>query len=317
MTDVTNDEVLNTLFANMPDDERAVMCSVSGDPSTVERWPGSPWRYGTRCGLNAERNNYVAISSFTKSPETGQYRRRKDQFAAVYAVMIDDIGTKLDVSRLPAGLVPTIIVETSPKNYQATFKLTTPLRDMHRADELMRSIVQRMTPDGIDPGMLGVTRVMRLPGGINGKPKYMRDGELWRCRVYRWFPDMTTSVEELLQAFGTDLADKKRFIEPSDAVTFERKRSFALVLKGLEMLGRVKRKGRWIDVVCPWVGEHTDRSETGSAVAYPEGANGYLGGYRCHHGHCAGRSWSELEGWVQDAIIQQGRDTRGPFTGTP
>lgn len=311
--DPTNDEILHVLFGDMPDNERAILCSVAGDPSTVERWPGIPFRSGSRCPLLPDRNNYVTVSAFTMN-EQRQYRRRKDQFAGLYAIMIDDIGTKIEKSSLPDILRPTLIVETSPQNFQAVFRLSTPVRVLEHADALIRTLINVLAPGGIDPGMAGVTRVMRLPGGINGKPKYMRDGVIWRCQVRRWSPETSMTFEELSDAF--QLVKKvKHYVDPNDGVTLERKRGFQITLAGLTALGRVKRSGRWVDIKCPWVLEHTDRADTGAAVAYPELANGWMGGFRCHHGHCQNRGWGDLEDWVVESLIAEGRATRGPFKG--
>lgn len=318
LSTITNEDVLAELFRYMPPDQRAVLCSVAGDPSTVEgkAWGGIPWAKGTRCPLLPSRNNYVAISSFRANTE-GRWRRRKDQFAATHAIMVDDIGTKLDVKMLPAGLAPTMVVETSPGNYQVTYMLSEPLYDQGEAEEAVRQMIAQLTEGGVDPGMAGVTRVLRLPGGINGKPKYERDGKVWSCRLAYWRPDIRTRWVDLCRAFGV-VHKQKVYAEPDGPVTLERKRGFALVLEGLESLHRVKKKARgWVDIKCPWVLEHSDRADTGSAVAYPAQANGFFGGYRCHHGHCQHRNWADLEDWVATQIIINGRATRRPFEGAP
>lgn len=314
MEEPTNDEILGVLFSGMPEEDRCLMCSVAGDPSTVERWPGSPWRYGSRSHLNENRNNYVSVSAFGKD-DRGAWRRKKDQFKGMYAIMVDDIGTKIDVARLPTELRPTLLVETSPGNYQATFKLTEPITDIDLADSLVKRMVEVLAPGGVDPGMLGVTRVMRLPGGINGKPKYIRDGEIWRCRVARWKPDVTMSFEDLARAFSL-VKQARAYSEPLDAVAVDRKRSFELVLLAAKELGITKRAGRgWVDVLCPWFNEHTDKATTGSAIAFPAKPNGWFGGYRCHHGHCQNRNWNDLENWVVQKTIDRGFATRGHFKG--
>lgn len=313
MNEITNDEILSVIFEGMPSEERAVLCSVAGDPSTVERWPGQPWRMGQPCPLREDRNNYTTVSSFVKG-DGGGWRRRKDQFAGLYAIMVDDIGTKIEARSLPRELRPTLLVETSPGNYQAVIKLSEPIRDIDLATDLIARMIEVLAPGGVDPGMAGVTRVMRLPGGINGKPKYVRDGAIWRCQVARWKPDVTMSLEELVEVFAL-VRHTRVFYEPVDAVARERKRSFEIVAQALDALGRVKRKGKWIDIRCPWIGDHTDRSDTGSAVALPMGANGFMGGYRCHHGHCQDRGWADLEEWAYQQVMKQGNATRGPFTG--
>jgi hypothetical protein len=227
--------------------------------------------------------------------------------------MVDDIGTKIKPSAIPRSIVPTLLVETSPGNYQAMFRLANPVKDFVLADALIRGLTLSVSDGGPDPGMLGVTRVFRLPQGINGKKKYMRDGEPFTCRVAGWFPDAQVDAEELARAFRVVLT-LKSYVEPDTAVTAERKRGYQLVMQGLKLLGRVRGTGRgWVDVTCPWVGEHTDRAVTGSAVSLPAKDNGWFGGYRCHHGPCDGRGWGDLEDWVMESVAELGNNTRAPY----
>jgi hypothetical protein len=265
--------------------------------------------------LSPQANNYCAVAGFT-ADEKGRYRRRKDQFAGLYTLMIDDIGTKVDMSRVPPSVVPTMVLETSPGNYQAVFRLREPIRDFLLADALIRGLTQTITGGGPDPGMLGVTRVFRLPQGINGKLKYTRDGQPFQCRLAGWFPDASVDATELARAVRAVISVRS-YAEPDTAVSAERKRNFELVLEGLKRLGRVTGRGRgWVNVTCPWVDEHTDRATSGSAVAYPDKSNGWVGGYRCHHGHCDSRNWADLENWVFEQVVKHGNATRQPFRGT-
>lgn len=310
----SNADVLAVLFSAMPESERAVLCTVGGDPNTVERWPGIAWRLGSKCPLHPDANNYCAVGGFTAN-ERGEYRRRKDQFAGLYLVMVDDLGTKLDPRSMPANFPPTMVVETSPKNYQAVFKLREPVRDYADADALIRGLTRSLVGEGPDPGMLGVTRVFRLPEGINGKPKYQNNSEPWRCRLVHWSPDTVYTAQELAGAFHAVLTYKS-FVEPDTDVSIERKRGYSVVMDCLRVLGRIKGRQRaWTDVLCPWLDEHTDRGTTGTAITAPDKANGWYGGFKCHHGHCQGRAWGDLEVWVAEAMIEHGRQTRGPFTG--
>lgn len=313
---ITNDLVLQELFKGMPADERAILCSVHGDPAEADptAWAGRPWKYGEQCPLDKGRNNYVAISSFRE--DEGKFRRRKAQFGRTFAIMVDDIGTKVPMDALPRELVPSLVVETSPGNFQATFFLSQPVVIQDIVQEGLRQMIAKLAPDQKDPGMAGVTRVLRLPEGINGKPKYRRDGAAWRCRVWVWRPDIRTSWDEFRVAFG--LVDRlKVFVEPNDGVTAERKRGYAIVRAGLKQLGLIKHatSSGWMDITCPWINDHTGRANTGTAVAPPMKANGYMGGFKCHHGHCESKNWGDLEDWVAREVYRRGQRTRGPFYG--
>jgi hypothetical protein len=314
---VTNEMVLQELFKYMPEDERAIMCSVYGDPATAAAtaWGGTPWQLGQKSPLKHDSNNYVAISSFKASTNDSRYRRRKDQFGACHAIMVDDIGTKLQASSLPASIIPSLVIETSPGNYQATYFLAGPQENQSFAEDAIKQMISQLTGGGVDPGMAGVTRVLRLPQGINGKPKYKQDGHVWQCKVHVWRPDIRTSWVELERAFM--LVEKNRtFAEPDDAAARERMRGFMLVKQAMKHLRMIKREGGgWIDIHCPWVNEHTGRADTGSAVSPPGKANGFFGGYKCHHGHCESRNWGDLEDEVARRVFIQGKKTAGPFLG--
>jgi len=313
---ISNEIVLAELFKGLAPDERAVLCSVRGNPSEADpqAWAGIPWGGGS-CPLHHDRNNYVAISSFKE--EDGRFKRRKSQFSRTWAIMIDDLGTKLPLDLLnKLGIVPTLVVQTSPGNHQATYFLEQPIDNADRVTDAIRQIIVRLTGDGTDPGMAGVTRVLRLPDGVNGKPTSIVDGKPWRCQVMHWRPSMRTSWRELRDEFGL-IEHVKVFVEPNDGVTLERKRCYELIKYALKRLGRIKSTSMtgWMDIKCPWIDSHTARSNTGAAVAPPMQKNGYMGGFKCHHGHCETKNWGDLESWVTEQVIKEGQRRRGPFYG--
>ena len=313
---VTNDIVLAELFKGLGPDERAILCSLKGNPSEADpkAWIGVPWHNGVACPLHHDRNNYVAISSFHE--EEGRFKRRKAQFSRTWCIMIDDIGTKISLADIPRELQPTLVIETSPGNFQASFFLDEPRADVDHVTDAIRLIIEKLTGGGADPGMAGVTRVLRLPEGINGKPTSLVDGKPWRCRVWQWNPSIRTSWQDFTRTFH--LVERHRnYAEPTDGVTIERKRGYEIVKEALKLLKRVKNStgSGWMDITCPWIDGHTARANTGAAVAPPMKKNGYMGGFKCHHGHCETRNWGDLESWVADEVIRLGQRTRGPFYG--
>jgi hypothetical protein len=176
-----------------------------------------------------------------------------------------------------------------------------------------KRIIESLTAGGVDPGMAGVTRVLRLPEGINGKP---RDGGPWQCKVWVWRPESRTPWNDIRDAFH--ITERHRsYVEPDDGVTQERIRCFKIMRDAIKFLGLVKHAtgSGWMDITCPWIAHHTARSNTGTAVAPPMKANGWMGGFKCHHGHCEAKNWGDLESWVADTIIEQGERNRGPFYG--
>lgn len=312
--DVSNGTILKELFRGMPSEHRAILCSVSGDPSIAPgpAWRGISWYPNGPYRLLPTNNNYVAISAFSGDPVLKLWKRRKENFAGLYAIMVDDVGTKIphaDFVKRIEGLPPSMVVETSPGNLQVTYFLDNPLMDQEVAEDGVRQLIAVLTGNGLDPGMSGVTRVLRLPVGINGKAKYVssQTGQPWGCRLAYYRPDIRWTWQDIWRAFGL-VERHKYYVEPDDAVSRERRRGFGLVADGLRALRIVKREGRgWIEIRCPWVRDHSDRADTGAAVAYPAKVNGYMGGFKCHHGHCADRGWGDLENWVMDTVIAEGQ----------
>src|SRR5271163_4562764 len=114
---ITNERFLESLFVDAAPGTYTIVASFPGDPYKSGRsaWFGRPWMPGQRLPHGfAHGNAYLTVSSFIPDPETGECRRRKDQFHSQLAVMVDDVGTKVhrDKVLLPASAV----IETSPGN---------------------------------------------------------------------------------------------------------------------------------------------------------------------------------------------------------
>jgi hypothetical protein len=70
------------------------------------------------------------------------------------------------------------------------------------------------------------------------------------------------------------------------------------ILKALESRGLLKgpisgKEGVW-DITCPWLGEHTDRADSGAAYFQPGYGGRLAPGFKCHHGHCESRTVKDL-----------------------
>lgn len=293
---VGNDEFLRTLFAGLGCDTAPVVTSFAGNPARVPgtAWQSQCWR-GAENFLLAGANNYFSLASF-RPDEAGVYRRRKAQFVALHAVMLDDIGGKVPMERVT--LPPTWLLETSPGNHQAGYALAEPLTDGLAADRLMNAIVAA----GLcDPGANGPrARLARLPVAVNGKhaPPFV-------CRMVKWAPQRRYSVEELSAGLQLDAAPAERAKRPAargqqarpidgDPVWIPRPEENA-VLAALRERGLYKAPlgdGRH-DITCPWVPEHTGGVDGGTAYFEPDD-NWPIGGFKCLHGHCAERHVRDL-----------------------
>ena len=293
---VSNAEFLNTVFGALKDDTRPVVVSFPGNPVTVPKaaWFGCPWQDDDTT-LPADSNNYFSLARF-RPDDASRYRRRKAQFAALYAVMLDDLGGKVAMDRLT--LPPTWLLETSPGNHQAGFLLQEPLTDGLLADRLMNAIVAA----GLcDPGANGPrARLARLPVGINAK-----HAPPFECRLAAWAPELRYSVSELVAGLQLDIAPTERPKRQSsrvpqprpddgDPVWLPRPEENA-VLVSLRVRGLYKAPlgdGRH-DITCPWVAEHTGGSDGGTAYFEPDDT-WPIGGFKCLHGHCTERRIRDL-----------------------
>ncbi|GAB0058088.1 hypothetical protein SIID45300_02430 [Candidatus Magnetaquicoccaceae bacterium FCR-1] len=293
---VSNTQFLAALFGNTKSDHCPILVSFPGHPGEVPggAWMGHPWKENSP-ELPEANNNYFSLAVF-RPDEAGIYRRQKARFMALHAVMLDDIGSK--VPREHLTLPPSWLLETSKGNFQAGFILKEPITDGTAADRLMNAIV---TAGLCDPGANGPrARLARLPVAVNGKHE-----PPFPCRMETWNPDLRYAVKELadgLQLDMTTTASKRRARSPDnhdrhaerDPVWLPRPDENA-VLAGLRDRGLYKGPlgdGKH-DITCPWVEEHTDNLDGGTAYFEPDD-NWPIGGFKCLHGHCAHRHMHAL-----------------------
>lgn len=280
------------------------------DDAPAGIWRGQSWSGGDPLSIKGfgrgtydGQNTYAVISAFRPESD-GTMGRRKHLYEAGFAVMLDDLGTKVPMER---GLVlpPSYLVETSPGNFQSWLFLDEPIMERERHEALLDALVRSgLSIDGTDPGMRGVTRYGRMPFGVNTKRKHGG----FPVRLVEWRPERRYSVEEIVGAYNLALAPPRRRVlgpPPSDAALDAATREFSILLRILDRLGLYKREKRdgWHEITCPWADEHSDGRDDGAALSAPTDANGWRGGYRCHHGHCERRGIAEVRAEVQERLL--------------
>lgn len=303
LKNISNPVFLMCGFRGLREDEQFWVTGIPGDPLNAAHWQWAG--YGAPPGIpsiiHPGNNNYVAVSSF-KAGDDGVVRRRKANFSRMHMVMVDDVGTKVEFSRL--ALAPSARVETSPGNFQDWYFLNPPEPDAERADRLIKGMIESgLTADASDPGMRGVTRYGRLPVGVNGKAKYVSQlGHAFAQVVHTWQPQVRYSLDEIADAYRVDMSQLPRKARSQRAI--HRRRSLAMKAshETLRLIERVGIYSEPIDgmegghrILCPWVHEHTDDDPTGTAYFEPNEHNNWRGGFKCHHGHCQGRNIADLE----------------------
>lgn len=287
----TNAVFLEAIFLEAPAGSQPIVAVKPNDPQEGG-WIAKP--ASAIHGLtSASHNTYFNCSSVLPG-EDGVLTARKDSAAAYHALVLDDVGTKVDRSLL-GTIMPTWELETSPGNYQIGFKLSPPLRDPQEVDLLQ----QKVAAAGLtDTGALGMVRWARLPNGINGKPKYMKDGKPFTCRLSVWNPGAAFTAGELIGMLAPQVSIEK--IAPVTAKVTSRKSDASNLVSDLyqpraaenPVIGAFKVRGLYKheiapgkhEVTCPWLEEHTDQLDTGAAYFEPDDSHPG-GGFCCQHSH--------------------------------
>jgi len=291
---ITNAEFVANIFARLPDGAFAAVCSKPGDPSSggwvAKRAENAFER------LSIENNNYLSCSSFYPGDD-GSFKARKDRFAACHFLMLDDLGTKIPFDRL-AGFELSWLIETSPDNFQGGIILADPLTEGAMAIRLLTAMIET----GLcDPGATGpLSRWARLPVAINGKPKYAdATGAPFRCRLIQWQPENRYTPQEIVDRLQLELAPSGRpkklakqhtgydrsVADDADDVLTPRAVENPVVsaLKAQRLYKTPLGSGRH-DITCPWVQEHTDSLDNGTAYFEPDELYP-VGGFCCQHSH--------------------------------
>jgi len=283
---ITNEDFLRVVFRDLPENCRAAIVSFRGNPATAPKgkWAAKPYEMRK---IDSENNNYFGVSSYHFG-EDGRFHRTKKAFSALHCIMLDDVGTKVDRAHL--SLPFSWLIETSSGNFQAGYLLAEPLSDAAKADELMKAIINA----GLcDPGAGGPTaRLARLPIAVNGKSE-----PAFRCYLSEWRPDTRYTISEIVDGLGSEIGvipDPRRKDESSARARAQNQNTdiftpcppenpviVAFKAKGLykAALGDGKH-----DITCPWVNEHTNATDGGTAYWEPN-QNYVMGGFKCLHSH--------------------------------
>lgn len=285
----SNGEFLNAIFRGLADPLRPFVLGFGGSPQDRKAWGGQAWRDSKSHTENAALNWYFSLAVY--QPNIEGYHRREKNCAAVYGLMLDDLGTKaLPLDRLD-NCPPSYVIETSEGNFQAGYLFKEPVTDFESIKDLNQSMVEA----GLcDPGAKSpTTRYGRLPFASNGKST-----PAFQCKLTHWYPERRYTVDHIVDALGLPppkaktshkaMADRKAVgvdRDTEDGIYTPRPAENE-VISALKMHGLYKQplgSGKH-DVTCPWVHEHTDQIDHGSA--YSEPTDLYpIGWFKCQHSH--------------------------------
>lgn len=191
MTTITNEVFLSNLFGEELD-----------NAFTCDHW----FKYKHYSKLSKDEPQYYAICSVNK------HSRKNENFKALHVLVCDDVGTKAKIPELK----PTYIIETSPNNFQFGYKLASPEQDISKANALIAELV---TSGYSDPEARGIVRLVRLPGGINGKKDDAKK-TTFHVRLVELHPDITYTYDELYKEFSNQQSDQQQS-QQDQYTTFE------------------------------------------------------------------------------------------------
>jgi hypothetical protein len=144
-------------------------------------------------------NNYFNYKHISKlSPDEPQYysvstvsdhSRKHNNFLSMNIIVCDDVNTKAKEPTLP----PSYIIETSHENYQYGYILDTPITDRKLAKEITNLLQSSIYSD---PHGNNITRLVRLPNGINGKIDDPQKTD-FALNLIAWDPTNTYTYAEL------------------------------------------------------------------------------------------------------------------------
>lgn len=284
---ISNEQVLQTIFGAHY--QYAHVTSFTDDPSSITNdrkaicWAGD---YYINQPLLPRSNQFFAVSLF--SHDEGRSRRRKSHFAGTYVIGLDDVNEKLPpemVARLPQ---PTYKMNSSLNSEQWFYVLQQPEMNANRVDNLLDQLIANgLAPDGNDPGMKGVTRYLRLPEGVNTKAKRMAEngGIPYQCVITDWHPERKFTMEQLAIPFNVNLDADRREVRTSGTVEIP-DHPIVKLFNVKSTLGAGK-----YDVTCPWISDHTDGDDSGTALFTND--DGSIG-FHCHHGHCESKTATDV-----------------------
>lgn len=279
----TNDEFLSAIFTRMTDKQRPFVLGFIGKPQERKAWAGGAWQFGKVSTEDVSQNWYFSLAVFEPAPD-GYHRREKD-CTAVMGVMLDDLGTKaLPLDRLSA-CPPSYVIETSAGNFQAGYLFDAPQTDLEAVKGLNQSLIDA---ELCDPGAKSpATRYGRLPFASNGKIT-----PAFGCKLTAWHPERRYTLVQIIEKLELESPKQRGRSTRKSGITQLEDGVYSPRLAENEVITTLKQRGLYKqplgsgkhDVTCPWVHEHTDQTDHGSAYFEPSDTFP-IGGYKCQHGH--------------------------------
>ena len=198
---MTNSDFLAEVYGPFEAGRHGWVCSFRADPSNA---PPAVWSGRLYKGLPAQAalidratddNTYFCTAILRATPDN-EIVRRKEAFDRLAVLVVDDVQPG-DVAGFSYSL------QTSPGKFQVGIFLDPDdidARNKSLIDKVMAALAVRGRNN--DASGNGAVRYVRLPGGVNTKPRAAGD---WKVQMDQWNPSTRWSLEDACEAVGIQL----------------------------------------------------------------------------------------------------------------
>ncbi|CAG4916203.1 DNA-primase RepB domain-containing protein [Paraburkholderia saeva] len=306
---------LTELWRGLPEDERLTVSYASeatpeigedGRPKNKDFYP-VPWKPNADKYINSGKNCYVCISSSiqTLNQNTGKmsYWRGEPSFGHGLALMVDDLGTgtgsKGSVEYYERTLPPTVVVQTSPGNFQLWYFLDRPEPSKAKFKAFLYGFVANVLKRGNkgDTTIKDVARLGRMPCGWNNKRTKQNGpfkyGEPFP--VHLQFADYSRryAIDEIARSFDFDIVIPPERVQTFDRTEYETEAYWLLlaaeeicVAEGGRGKPRLNASGKY-RIQCPWGDEHSGGNRDGAYLFGPAARGEFRFVFGCKHDTCS------------------------------
>ena len=195
--DIGNQEFLSAIFDDLRASEYLWTAQFKTSPTQAKavQWSGLEVTDGylDRNPNHQGWNHYYCVSSL-KPAQDGDRARRKECFARLHVVVLDD-------AKILPQIEPTYVLETSPGKVQVGYRLVEPIEDLDLAVSLHKALAAAGHL-GADTNGNNPVRYVRLPWGCNtkysGSPAHV---------MRHWAPKNRITASDLIDGLGLVLGD--------------------------------------------------------------------------------------------------------------
>lgn len=305
------DDFLDIVFhADMDDDESILTWSVK--PTRSPAYPKSDSQLLDTLEKSRQAKALYFATATCKPDTDGKLYHRKKLFKSLRVVVLDDIGTKVPVEKIPESFPPSYIIESSAGNFQYGYVLDEPVRDLAAAEALIQLVYESGYSD---EGGKTPVKLVRLPEGVNGKAgeKGQFVTRITEISDRQYSPQQILDELELNVNWGDVLENalevtKRRASRSLGSTPWADITPQAQALNGyidpvLEWLYSEKQVtmdngGEWVEIKCPWSDSHTTGKDTAGYAPLGRGEDVNTRGFKCFHEHCTGHNTVEFLKYV-------------------